>query len=400
MAEQKTGTLGRVLSYASSRSKKSGNQNQNQNQNQYPSQKIQQSQRPSQQNQNQNPNQNQNQNQNQNPNQYGHARKKTDSSDTTADRPSSRKMRTHADPTLAMNEEQPSIIALQESSLGQLRGVQHKDRFGNIITEPDLSNPTRYRFERPLDTIKSFEAAIDGTYGGRRMSYARPDESTNGYSRPTSFFGGDRSNVHYQRGGYDSYHGSRGYQSRPESYVDGYGNTDQSPYNYSNQRPPRAPRHAPRTNSDPNYFQNPASSYHPQPPYHNQNDNPNSNSPSGSGNRSVDHWMNSTDPSSVNSSMDRLQQQLHQQPQGQSKYEDHPQPVDTYGFTGFGTDPQLDQSQPSFLNQQRTPDSRPQESLYKPQPAPPTVPPKETAPVATPPDEKRKSWFKRRLSRF
>lgn len=27
--------------------------------------------------------------------------------------------------------------------------------------EPDLSNPTRYRFERPLDTIRSFEAAIE-----------------------------------------------------------------------------------------------------------------------------------------------------------------------------------------------------------------------------------------------
>ncbi|KAF3492374.1 uncharacterized protein GIQ15_01891 [Arthroderma uncinatum] len=373
MAEQKTGKLGRVLSYASNRSKKSASQNQSQG--------------------------------------FGHARKKTDSSDTTTERPSSRKMRTHADPTLAMSEAQPATIALQESSLGQLRGVQHKDRFGNLITEPDLSNPTRYRFERPLDTIKSFEAAIDGTYGSRRMSYARPDESTNGYSRPTSFFGGDRSNMHYQRGGYDSYHGSRGYQSRPESYIDGYG--DQSQFNYSNQRPYRARRNSPRTNSDPNYTQNPSNPYNSQPQYQNQNENPNSNSPSGSGNRSVDHWMNSTDPSSVNSSVDRLQQQLHQQqPQGQPKYEDHPPSGETYGFSGFGTDPQLDQSQASFLNQRQTTqpsDQRPQEPLHKPQPAAPGVPPKDAtnlAPsaagkaAATPQDEKRKSWFKRRLSRF
>lgn len=31
--------------------------------------------------------------------------------------------------------------------------------------DPDRSNPTRSRFERPLDTIRSFEAAIRGTYG-------------------------------------------------------------------------------------------------------------------------------------------------------------------------------------------------------------------------------------------
>lgn len=72
MADQKPGKLGRVLSYASNKSKKSATQGQSQSQNQ-----------------------------------YGHARKKTDSSDTTSDRPSSRKMRTHADPTLAMSEAQP-----------------------------------------------------------------------------------------------------------------------------------------------------------------------------------------------------------------------------------------------------------------------------------------------------
>lgn len=30
--------------------------------------------------------------------------------------------------------------------------------------DPDRSNPTRSRWERPLDTIRSFEAAIDGNY--------------------------------------------------------------------------------------------------------------------------------------------------------------------------------------------------------------------------------------------
>lgn len=39
--------------------------------------------------------------------------------------------------------------------------------------DPDRSNPTRSRWERPLDTIRSFEAAIDGGYNNRR-SIIRP----------------------------------------------------------------------------------------------------------------------------------------------------------------------------------------------------------------------------------
>lgn len=40
--------------------------------------------------------------------------------------------------------------------------------------DPDWSNPTRPRFERPLDTIRSFEAAIYGTYASARpTSYIR-----------------------------------------------------------------------------------------------------------------------------------------------------------------------------------------------------------------------------------
>lgn len=36
--------------------------------------------------------------------------------------------------------------------------------------DPDRSNPTRNRWERPLDTIRSFEAAIDGGYNNNRQS--------------------------------------------------------------------------------------------------------------------------------------------------------------------------------------------------------------------------------------
>lgn len=195
-----------------------------------------------------------------------------------------------------------------------------------------------------------------------------------------------------------------------------------SQYNYSNQRPARAgpPRQAPppRTNSDPNYayssypthYPSNANSYYPQPQYQGQQDNPNSNSPSGSGGRSVDHWVNSTDPSSVNSSMDRLAQQHQQQqhPQGQ-KYDD--QPAESYGFAGFGTDPQLEQSQQSqqLMNpgQENIYSSPPQQQIRQQYQAPPPVPRKEV-PVSVPPpavtgatlqEGKRKSWFKRRISR-
>lgn len=36
------------------------------------------------------------------------------------------------------------------------------DIFGNIIKYPDMSNPTRNRDERPLDTIRGFQYALTG----------------------------------------------------------------------------------------------------------------------------------------------------------------------------------------------------------------------------------------------
>jgi len=36
-----------------------------------------------------------------------------------------------------------------------------------FIADPDASNPSRSRFERPLDTIRSFEQAIDNGYKRR-----------------------------------------------------------------------------------------------------------------------------------------------------------------------------------------------------------------------------------------
>lgn len=54
--------------------------------------------------------------------------------------------------------------------------------------DPDLSNPTRSRWERPLDTIRSFEAAIDGGYD--RKSFIRGDAESVAYgNRRSSYYG-------------------------------------------------------------------------------------------------------------------------------------------------------------------------------------------------------------------
>lgn len=80
-----------------------------------------------------------------------------------------------------------------------LSTLKFKDRFGNDIgtevpgkfnicyielrvlilasvVEPDLTNPTRHRWERPLDTIRGFEAAIykdeyRGSYVGTYLPF-------------------------------------------------------------------------------------------------------------------------------------------------------------------------------------------------------------------------------------
>ncbi|TGZ81977.1 hypothetical protein EX30DRAFT_371172 [Ascodesmis nigricans] len=72
------------------------------------------------------------------------------------------------DPTKAITELQPWQLSNEHNSksLSQLR---HKDIWGNDIKEPDLTNPTRNRWERPLDTVRGFQECIDRQY--RRNSF-------------------------------------------------------------------------------------------------------------------------------------------------------------------------------------------------------------------------------------
>lgn len=103
---------------------------------------------------------------------FNEARKSIKVSTQDAERLKIRTINVH-DPILnAVNEDQP----FQEASFAfASNGVDNRkslsyfastnrilDSFGNPIVKPDISNPTRSRDERPMDTIRSFEYAITG----------------------------------------------------------------------------------------------------------------------------------------------------------------------------------------------------------------------------------------------
>ncbi|KAL4818137.1 hypothetical protein BDW67DRAFT_22611 [Aspergillus spinulosporus] len=252
-----------------------------------------------------------------------------------------RSLHTKADPMLAINEAQPNLVALEKSNLGSLRAMQHKDQYGNIITDPDLSNPTRPRFERPLETIRSFEAAIYGQYTSRPTSYAQTEGGD--YSRRNSYYNAYSNGQNRQHNDRGYYNGRPSY-SRPNSYMDngnGYYNNGGPPESYYpyNQNGGRRPRQYPRGHSEqPSYSSQPSGynqNAYAQSGYFKSSDNVTVATPSGSGS-TPDQWANSTDPSSINSSLDQFQQQQQQQQQQQERTI-----ADNYGFQGFGAGPNI-----------------------------------------------------------
>ncbi|KAJ5623320.1 hypothetical protein N7490_011925 [Penicillium lividum] len=268
-----------------------------------------------------------------------------------------RNLHTKADPLVAMTELQPMAVALEKSNLGSLRECQHKDQFGNPITDPDWSNPTRPRFERPLDTIRSFEAAIYGTYSSQRPdSYVRTDDAASqmgDFSRRTSYYGSNNHN-----------RGQNG-QSHPDSVID-YGASSsqapENPYPYSqNGQQQRRPRYPSRGSEQ----------------YQRSYDNVAAMSGSGSGNTGP--YGQSTDPSSLNSSMDQLQQHAMQQQRMDERAQAE------YGYQGYGG-PNVNgkgmPSAPAQANSDFEPSQAGRNVVRKPAQA-----------------EKRKSWLKRRFGK-
>ncbi|KAI9802426.1 MAG: hypothetical protein M1825_002810 [Sarcosagium campestre] len=251
-----------------------------------------------------------------------------------------RKMKSKADPTVALDEREPAAVAADKvSSMESIRNIQHKDHQGNPIVEPDRSNPTRSRWERPLDTIRSFEAAIDGGSHSRERSSMVRSESTDALSsvnnsRRTSYYQGPQS--HYAGRGQHEYgsFGGRAGPSRPDSYAESqYGQRAyiQPPMLHGQYNRPRLSRLNPAAAQEgPSH----APHVYPSPGYQNSYDNVTSTSGSG-----TDPWTNTTDPSSENSSVDRLQAQK-------------PDVGESYGFSGFGGAPQL--QPPSPLDQMET----------------------------------------------
>lgn len=145
--------------------------------------------------------------------------------------------------------------------------------------------------------------------------------------------------------------------------------------------------------------------FYPNSTYQRSNDNVTA----GSGSANTDQWGNSTDPSSVNSSFDRLQQQQQHQ-----KQQDIQRPAESYGFNGFGAGPPIETS---FQANQPPPPPVHRQSVnmngysHGLPPAPPSKDmatsnkraslrkPVNNAPQAAASSSKRTSWFKRRFSK-
>ncbi|KAL8999711.1 MAG: hypothetical protein Q9169_001528 [Polycauliona sp. 2 TL-2023] len=323
----------------------------------------------------------------------GTAQVQIDNLHETAKEKASHHITSKADPSRAINEAQPDA----QARAMPLPGAKI------AAADPDRSNPTRPRLERPLDTIRAFEAAIDGSYERGTPSRADTSDGMNGQSRRTSAYLGQRPQQRFAPDTTVGYYGNRMNMARPESaYVEGNGAIPN--------QPGVGRRLNSRTNSDPVLFGTNSHSVYPTHGYHQSHDTV--ASASGNESHNTDPWGNSTDPSSENSSIDRIQ------------HGPKPDPAETYGFNGFGGGPILeehgmndrgyddmtDYGQPqklgnSFPIQNRNVAPPPPPPHANTKPNLPRVPIKlgsSAAEERSSPHhhaEKRKSWLKRRFSR-
>ncbi|OAA63954.1 hypothetical protein ISF_04663 [Cordyceps fumosorosea ARSEF 2679] len=279
--------------------------------------------------------------------------------ETSAEKETHR-LHSKADPLVAMYEAEPSMVAAMASdtNTAPLRSFQHKDLQGNVITDPDRSNPTRSRWERPLDTIRSFEAAINGGY--QRRSTVHRDEAAN-WNRRTSM-----STFQQPRFPQDSYYGNN---SRPISYRD-------------SQTAPST-----RRNSgffDGQGFRPPRRDYEQQHVYPLPNkDRSYETVTSAAGSGHTDPAGYQTDPtSSDNSSIRRASPTKRQEP------------INDYGI-GFAHP----QSNLGFTQPQQQAHPLPPAPVAGHEPVPPPVPRKGSFLKRQPTQEKRKSWLSRRFSK-
>ncbi|KAI0394787.1 hypothetical protein F5Y17DRAFT_234985 [Xylariaceae sp. FL0594] len=314
---------------------------------------------------------------------------KLDLTETAAEKEAKR-LHSKADPRMALNEREPAMEAQTLSERPLLRSIQHKDPYGNPITEPDRSNPTRSRWERPLDTIRAFEAAIDGGYNRKSFLRSEADMAAN-WNRRSSFYGtngrppqdGINGNGRPSRGEsmmFDQRQSAMLGSSR-DSYYEGF---DGGPY--SNGGPGMGMRNKiPRNQSEP-YLNGRERNVYPIPNNHQSYETVASGSATGSMGEQTGYQ---TDPtSSENSSIDRRSPPKRQQP------------LNDYGIS-FGQSPSY-QPPGVSLGPDRaehppaTPRKEQGSNLRKPLKAMPGNSGSRERPEA---GEKRKSWFMRRFSK-
>ncbi|KND88632.1 Uncharacterized protein C19C7.04c [Tolypocladium ophioglossoides CBS 100239] len=314
----------------------------------------------------------------------------------------SRRLHSKADPSLAINEAEPSAVAamMTQSSHVPLRSIQHKDTWGNPIADPDKSNPTRNRWERPLETIRSFEAAIDGGYS-RKSMYRSDTESVANWTRRNSVL--PQAQPRFPQ---DSYYGSRPASFRADSqfgpmtpgtarnsYFDsqGYGGGG---YNNSHGRPTPRER-TQRMHSEPHYqTYGREQNVYPMPHKDRSYETVTSAAPSGNS----DPAGYQTDPtSSDNSSIDRA-------PPAKRK-----EPVNDYGI-GFSQSqtyqaPDFSVGLGANSNNHPLPPPPTEAAQYSSGPAPgiprkqPSVLKRQASQQRPDNSDKRKSWFSRRFSK-
>ncbi|KAF2164520.1 hypothetical protein M409DRAFT_25397 [Zasmidium cellare ATCC 36951] len=289
-----------------------------------------------------------------------------------------------ANPNAALSEAQPGVNAIfEDTTITPLRGIQHKDTTGNVITDPDLSNPTRPRMERPLDTIKAFERAIDNGYK-RRSGYQRSES----YEQSTQY-GGSRRNSAY--GGHE---GSMSPNRFSNGNGGGYYGGQRDSYGPGPSGPPRR-YPAQRMQSEPMMYGGGPRPY----PHGHQASQDTMNTGVTNGSDSTGPWANSTDPSSENSSVER----------GPSAQKPHGEyPPNGYGHNGYqngygpgGFQGPIPEEGGSYPMGGGAPPVQPPNAARRPIPlgntTSDTVP--ELPSTKRPEPEKRKSWLKRRFSK-
>lgn len=242
-----------------------------------------------------------------------------------------KRLNTKADPSKALNEATPAEQAQEQPTVEDLRLIMHKDADGNVITDPDRSNPTRSRMERPLDTIRAFNAAAEGTSSRRSSFNNRPPSqvgwnndmnrrgsyySNNGYSpqrqrpapgggyyRNSSYGFGPQSSVEEEPGAAQMHgRGMRQFSAPEYAHHNGHQNGYQNGHQNGYQNGPQNAPHPAYANGHQNgYPSNGQNNHSPNSAHSYQHSHETITSGS-------DEYGKSTNPSSQNSSFDQLHQ--------------------------------------------------------------------------------------------